>query len=435
MALKDKKSILDRNIKGVEGQPVGQNPPSEGSYFADAGTSDSPFDTVRGPKMDQMVQMLTNNVKSENSGQTYIPSPNKSPYQDLDGAEGPKFDTGKPSQVHGHPAQLPNPSELVEDYTSTVNPWANYGNSQWPVVPAVGQDLNGTDGGQGYFHGMANPGKGQGKQVDGVDLHEHLLTKAYKYSHGNAATEIVGPSPGETGNSDYQDLDGSDIGNGLFHNIYRPGKGQGKQIGRKDLHEHLLTKTYAYNHGGSNEVVGPSPGETGNSEYQDLNTTTDGIGDANLFHNIYRPGKYQGIQIGGKDLHEHLLTKGYTYSHGLGTTTTVLGASDTREGIHGGEGGKFDLDAADGPAFHGNVKIGNKPTLHTDLLSNIYKSKINTLSNYGAGQPGGTWPNVQPSPLASTPFADLDGGFASPNSNLGQFGGPYRTTGPTDGFY
>jgi len=433
MALKEKKSILDRNIKGVEGQPVGQNPPSEGSYFADAGTSDSPFDTVRGPKMDQMVQMLTNNVKSENSGQTYIPSPNKSPYQDLDGAEGPKFDTGKPSQVHGHPAQLPNPSELVEDYTSTVNPWANYGNSQWPVVPAVGQDLNGADGGQGYFHGMANPEKGQGKQINGVDLHEHLLTKAYTYSHtpGVSTTILLRKGRMRSNTGGTFDLDNNDAGQGYFHGMANPGKGQGKQIKGVDLHEHLLTKAYKYSHGNAAlEVVGPSPGKTGNSEYQDLNTTTDGIGDANLFHNIYRPGKYQGIQIGGKDLHEHLLTKGYTYGHGLGTTTTVLGENE-----RGHEGGKFDLDAADGPAFHGGVKIGNKPTLHTDLLSNIYKSKINTLSNYGAGQPGGTWPNVQPSPLASTPFADLDGGFASPNSNLGQFGGPYRTTGPTDGFY
>ena len=88
MALKNKISIHDRNVSGIEGPPVGQNPPSDGMYFTSRGTSDSPFDTIRGPKMDQMVQMLTKNVKSDNSGQTYTPAPNESPYQDLDGADG-----------------------------------------------------------------------------------------------------------------------------------------------------------------------------------------------------------------------------------------------------------------------------------------------------------------------------------------------------------
>ena len=91
MSLKNKKSILDRNVSGIEGPPVGQNPPSDGMYFTGRGTSDSPFDTVRGPKMDQMVQLLTKNVKSDNSDQTYTPSPNKSPFQDLDGVAGPQF--------------------------------------------------------------------------------------------------------------------------------------------------------------------------------------------------------------------------------------------------------------------------------------------------------------------------------------------------------
>ena len=86
MALKDKKSILDRNTSGIEGQPVGQNPPSDGNYFTDAGTSNSPFNSS-----DHLVDLLTKNVKSDNSGQTYTPAPNKSPFQDLDGVAGPQF--------------------------------------------------------------------------------------------------------------------------------------------------------------------------------------------------------------------------------------------------------------------------------------------------------------------------------------------------------
>tara|TARA_R110002051_G_scaffold247997_1_gene307483 strand:- start:2276 stop:3103 length:828 start_codon:yes stop_codon:yes gene_type:complete len=263
MALKNKISILDRNVLGIEGPPVGQNPPSDGMYITDAGTSDSPFNTVRGPKMDQMVQMLTKNVKSDNSGQTYTPAPNKSPYQDLDGVAGPEF---------------------------------------------------------------------QLERTAASQKHIDSLTKTSTYTHGNS-TEVVGPTPGGDSNSPFQDLNG------------KPGR-----------------------------IFGDASGE--------------------------------GKKLGSVDLHVGLLTKGYTYGHAPGYHTTVLGENE-----RGHEGGKFDLDAADGPAFHGSVKIGNKPTLHTDLLSNIYKSKINTLFSYGAGQPGGTWPNVQPSPLASTPFADLDGGL------------------------
>jgi hypothetical protein len=54
---------------GPEGGPMGQGPnPSHGFYYRGAITakSDSPFDTVRGLKMDQMVQMLSQKVTSKN---------------------------------------------------------------------------------------------------------------------------------------------------------------------------------------------------------------------------------------------------------------------------------------------------------------------------------------------------------------------------------
>ena len=88
MSLKDKKSLFDRNQTGREGNPVGQNPPSDGGYFTDAGQSPSPFQSRTG---DHLVDLLTNNVKSTNTGLTYTPSPNKSDFQDLDGAQGPQF--------------------------------------------------------------------------------------------------------------------------------------------------------------------------------------------------------------------------------------------------------------------------------------------------------------------------------------------------------
>ena len=145
MSLKDKKSLFDRNQIGVQGNPVGQNPPSEGNFFTDAGATSSPFDSK-----DHLVDLLTKNVKSDNSGQTYQPSPNKSDFQDLDGVTG----------------------------------------------------------GQGYFHDVASPGRFQGKQIGGKDLHEHLLEKSYTYQHGISNPVTVGPSPGPSGNSDFQDLNG-----------------------------------------------------------------------------------------------------------------------------------------------------------------------------------------------------------------------------------
>ena len=61
MSLVEKKSLLDRNVKGNEGNPVGQNPPSEGSFFTDQGNSRSPFKS-RGDEKDHLVALLKDQV-------------------------------------------------------------------------------------------------------------------------------------------------------------------------------------------------------------------------------------------------------------------------------------------------------------------------------------------------------------------------------------
>ena len=116
MALKDLRSRFDRHTiqdpaippAQLSGQtvagPNGEGPiPSQGDYFSDNRTSDSPFDTVRGEKMDQMVQMLANTTTSNNHGyprgpgtMTYGPAPGGSEnslFQDLDGG----FPTSNPT--------------------------------------------------------------------------------------------------------------------------------------------------------------------------------------------------------------------------------------------------------------------------------------------------------------------------------------------------
>ncbi len=153
MSLKDKKSLYDRHTNSVLGNtvggPNGTGPnPSEGGYFRNDGQSQSPFLTKDGG--DYLKALLTKNVKTGNiENMTYLPSPNQSDFQDLDGVTG----------------------------------------------------------GQGYFHGVADPARFQGKQLGGKDLHEHLLEKSYTYNHGPSSA-VVGPSPGPSGFSDFQDLPG-----------------------------------------------------------------------------------------------------------------------------------------------------------------------------------------------------------------------------------
>ena len=71
---------------------------------------------------------------------------------------------------------------------------------------------------------------------------------------------------------------------------------------------------------------------------QDLNGDDYGEG---LFNEHNNNGELIGVgkQIGGKDLHVHLLKDGYSYQHGIGTHTGVL-----QENGYGHSGGAFDLD-------------------------------------------------------------------------------------------
>ena len=97
MALIDKTSLYDRHnrdqLGNSVGGPNGTGPlPSDGDFFHDEGNTTSPFSSTMGLKEDQMVDLLTKNVTSNNHGYigqgsiTYTPSPNTSPYQDMNGS-------------------------------------------------------------------------------------------------------------------------------------------------------------------------------------------------------------------------------------------------------------------------------------------------------------------------------------------------------------
>ena len=119
----------------------------------------------------------------------------------------------------------------------------------------------------------------------------------------------------------------------------------------------------------------------------DLNGVDGGNG---YFHDISSPGHGQGKQIGGVDLHEHLLKKGYTYKHGNSTEQVGIAA---RGNTSIEVGGQLDLDGR-GNIGTSTFDKGFSSTLHEDLLTQKYNSPINPGASYGQGQPGGIWPSI-----------------------------------------
>ncbi len=219
MGLKDLNSILD--LVGGNENPVGdmgnqQGPPSQlpteiasqahidsleqvpgfssNSPFQDLngvpdpnfnslnGTSDSPFQSTTG---DHMVDLLTQNAVSTNTGETYQPSPNKSPFQDINGVPGPQ-------------SQLPTTQASQKHIDSLEQVPGFTGNSPF-------QDLDGVPGPNFGDEG------GSGKQLNGTDLHEALLSSTYQYSHN---TPIVTIQKGT------YDLDGGLPTNGEYLNNF-----------------------------------------------------------------------------------------------------------------------------------------------------------------------------------------------------------------------
>ena len=129
------------------------------------------------------------------------------------------------------------------------------------------------------------------------------------------------------------------------------------------------------------------PGFRSNSPFQDLNGVDGG---QEYFHGVANPAQGQGKQIEGVDLHEHLLTKGYTYKHG--NSTEQVGIAN-RGNISIEVGGQLDLDGR-GSIGTSTFDRGFSSTLHEDLLTQRYNSPINPGASYGQGQPGGIWPSV-----------------------------------------
>ena len=168
-------------------------------------------------------------------------SPQQSPYQDLDGLKGPKFDTFYPGQEPGQDPENPqfdtiheqsllapkkrdldlNGEKGIFQTSLNIRDKANrmsLNSVPGGMTPSQFADLNGTNivntdvpGGapnpnnnlftQRNGIGLDRPVREQGHQVGGVDLHTHLLTTGYINKQGNLSTSKTGGQLDLNGNT------------------------------------------------------------------------------------------------------------------------------------------------------------------------------------------------------------------------------------------
>ena len=131
------------------------------------------------------------------------------------------------------------------------------------------------------------------------------------------------------------------------------------------------------------------------------------------------------LDLGGVKGHESQLPKRDASERHVDSLTKQIQITNKGVGIftepYHIDPSTLDLNGGLGPQFDGSTPQTQQQTLHTDSLIKIYNSNINPLASYGAGQPGGTWPTVRPSPLGAN-FADLDGltptGYTNPDTGV-----------------
>ena len=287
------------------------------------------------------------------------------PDQDLNGNQGPNFDLGPDSNLHQNSLlsveqqyqsqvdllSLPTALSLNGNQGPNFDdgPSSTLQQNSLPDIPDTNstqnspyQDLNGVDGGQGHFHDIPNPGMYQGKQVGGVDLHEHLLQGTYSYQHGNKPEVIInagkqdlngamGPifNKGKEANQDPESPVFDTIHeNSLLRKFKDPNRMDLDLDGDKGFFQRPKDVTDTINLMSLNQVPN-SP-----SDYADVNginrvqpKAPDGASIPNpqgYFHGIPNPTVYQGKQAGGVDLHEFLLSETYAYKYG-NSMETILG--------------------------------------------------------------------------------------------------------------
>ena len=235
-----------------------------------------------------------------------------------------------------------NNNPFIIDPTSfNLGPDSTLQQDSLPTIPdeSLYQDLDGVDGGNGYFHGMDKPGKGQGKQIDNEDLHKAFLLNKELY---NRTSEFQSLDGLEGPKFDLGEEAGQDPSNPIYDTIHEQSLLRMYRDPSNDLDLDGNTPNSFQGHINNVEhktlgQLNKVPGGMTPSAYADINGTTivnprapDGAPtpDDLLFHRTDNPTKYKGLQIDKVDLHEHLLSNPYTYNHGLSQTTIKPSTSD-----------------------------------------------------------------------------------------------------------
>ena len=367
---------------------------------------DSPFTgpfVIENGGPDHMVTLLNQQVASSDSDLTYDPSPNKpNHYQDMDGNPGPQFDLGDPSQVHADPSQGATPTELVKAYNSSVTDLIH---GPVPTNPKHYQDLNGQNGAQ-FDVGEGNPSQVHADPLQGAAPTE--LVKAYDSPQGwtqanNAYTPgqlpgtiPIGPVP--TNPTHYADLNGQngtqfDVGEGNDSKVHGDPQDLSKpptQLAKEYNSPQGWKKGIAPGAFPPNMPIGPVPIKSTNfADLDGLDGPDFSKGEASNIHNT--------VSIMG--LYESTVNPDSSYSAGQpGATWPKVNKSE--------------LDIQNNTLINEAVfDKGRESSLLKDLMTDQHKGNWpnhNThyspwggikTSNYSQGQPGGTWPTMEPTPF------------------------------------
>jgi hypothetical protein len=346
------------------------------NYNTYNGTKDSPFSSG-----DHMIDLLTQKIQSTNTNQTYEPSPNQSPHQDLDGELGPQsqLPTAQASQKH------------IDSLQSVPGGDSNSPFQDLDGVPGPQFQLPTGDASQAHIDSLQQvPGPPQNSPHQDLDGNPGPT-----FDLGDTSTlqqNSLLSVPGGDSNSPFQDLNGN----------AGPKFDTGKPT---QVHADPNQKTPTELVANYTSTVNPDA-NYGNSQWPvvpAVNQDLDGINGPG-----FSKGETSKLQQDSlANIYQSTINPDASYGAGQpkGTWPSVNPST-------------LDLNGKDGQLFD----MGRGSILKQDLLANIYQSAINPKASYGAGQPGVTWPSVNPSPLLPAGYADLDGikptGYQNPDTGV-----------------
>ena len=167
----------------------------------------------------------------------------------------------------------------------------------------------------------------------------------------------------------------------------------------------------------SSQATGPKVGE---KDYDTDFYRSDGNSDSPF---TYKAGRGNGYPTQDDHLVAMLERRNVASTNVDGYGPTGAGTTNpmTYSPTPGGNGqGTLDSVASPNNAQNGNGLFGDSlgqgktvggEDLHVSMLDKQYTSNINPLANYGAGQPGSTYPVLDPSPVPrdQNNFQDING--------------------------